>query len=139
MKFLADSACEKFPKILKEDYHALFDPSVEPHSFIFYKENDEILSKGTKRTAPRGRGRGSTQSKRGRKSDNSAAQRMFMGQADDDDDDDDEDNTRKLLNKSQPRVSSSLISFYTDKKIVKYSFFTHHMVKTLSFARTEFA
>uniref|UniRef100_A0A9I9DGX8 Double-strand break repair protein n=1 Tax=Cucumis melo TaxID=3656 RepID=A0A9I9DGX8_CUCME len=68
-------------------------------------ENDEsLLSKGRKRTAPRGRGRGSTQSKRGRKSDNSLVQRTFVGR-DNGDDSEDEDNARKLLNKSQPRVT----------------------------------
>uniref|UniRef100_A0A0A0LFW7 Double-strand break repair protein n=1 Tax=Cucumis sativus TaxID=3659 RepID=A0A0A0LFW7_CUCSA len=68
-------------------------------------ENDEsLLSKGRKRTAPRGRGRGSTQSKRGRKSDNSLVQRTFISR-DNDDDSEDEDNARKLLNKSQPRVT----------------------------------
>ncbi|XP_048441816.1 double-strand break repair protein MRE11-like isoform X2 [Pyrus x bretschneideri] len=68
-------------------------------------ENDEILppSKGRKRAAPRGRGRGSTQpSKRGKKSDSSAVNRMFMNK--DDDDDDDEDVTKRL-NKHLPRVT----------------------------------
>lgn len=72
-------------------------------SFIFFKENDASLQgKGRKRAAPRGRGRGSTQSsKRGRKSDNSTIHRM-LGKKDDDDDDDDD--VAKRLNKSQPRV-----------------------------------
>ncbi|XP_059441573.1 double-strand break repair protein MRE11 isoform X3 [Corylus avellana] len=66
-------------------------------------ENDGSLQgKGRKRAAPRGRGRGSTQSsKRGRKSDNSTINRM-LGNKDDDDDDDD---VAKRLNKSQPRVT----------------------------------
>ncbi|KAL5548020.1 hypothetical protein UlMin_003251 [Ulmus minor] len=67
-------------------------------------ENDEIvLGKGRKRAAPRGRGRGSSQtSKRGRKSENSALQRMLMSK--DDDDEDDED-VPKRLNKPQSRVT----------------------------------
>ncbi|XP_062170234.1 double-strand break repair protein MRE11 [Alnus glutinosa] len=67
-------------------------------------ENDASLQgKGRKRAAPRGRGRGSTQSsKRGRKSDNSTIHRM-LGKKDDDDDDDDD--VAKRLNKSQPRVT----------------------------------
>nr|AWD26912.1 double-strand break repair protein MRE11 [Prunus yedoensis] len=67
-------------------------------------ENDESLkSRGRKRAAPRGRGRGSTQpSKRGKKSDNSAINRMFMNK--DDEDDDDEDLTKRF-NKPVPRVT----------------------------------
>lgn len=57
-----------------------------------------------KRAAPRGRGRGATQSsKRGRKSENSSIHRMLMNN--DDDDDDDDDNPQKRLNTSQPRVT----------------------------------
>ena len=69
---------------------------------FFSQENDASLQgKGRKRAAPRGRGRGSTQSsKRGRKSDNTTIQRMLMSKDDDDDDDD----AVKRLNKSQPRV-----------------------------------
>ncbi|KAM1808030.1 hypothetical protein ACFX11_030962 [Malus domestica] len=66
-------------------------------------ENDEILppSRGRKRAAPRGRGRGSTQpSKRGKKSDSSAVNRMFMNNDDDDDDD-----VTKRLNKPLPQVT----------------------------------
>lgn len=72
------------------------------------KENDESLpSRGRKRAAPRGRGRGSTQpSKRGKKSDSSAINRMFMNK--DDDDDDDEDATKRLT-KPLPRV---VLSFF---------------------------
>jgi len=60
--------------------------------------------KGRKRGATRGRGRGSTVAKRGRKSDNtsSSIQQMMMSKDDDDDDDDD---VPKRTNKSQPRVS----------------------------------
>ncbi|XP_070675393.1 double-strand break repair protein MRE11 isoform X3 [Malus domestica] len=68
-------------------------------------ENDEILppSRGRKRAAPRGRGRGSTQpSKRGKKSDSSAVNRMFMNKDDDDDDDDD---VTKRVNKPLPQVT----------------------------------
>ncbi|KAM2403251.1 hypothetical protein EV1_030411 [Malus domestica] len=68
-------------------------------------ENDEILppSRGRKRAAPRGRGKGSTQpSKRGKKSDSSAVNRMFMNKDDDDDDDDD---VTKRLNKPLPQVT----------------------------------
>ncbi|KAM1256561.1 hypothetical protein PS2_030466 [Malus domestica] len=67
-------------------------------------ENDEILppSRGRKRAAPRGRGRGSTQpSKRGKKSDSSAVNRMFMNKDDDDDDDD----VTKRVNKPLPQVT----------------------------------
>lgn len=69
------------------------------------KENDEsIQGKGRKRAAPRGRGKGSTQSsKRGRKSDNPAFHQMLLNK-DDDDNDEDDDNVAKRLNKSQPRV-----------------------------------
>lgn len=68
------------------------------------KENDgSVLGKGRKRAAPRGRGRGSTQSsKRGRKSGNSGIHQMFMNK--DNDDDDEEDNVAKRLKKSQPQV-----------------------------------
>ncbi|PQQ16400.1 double-strand break repair protein MRE11 [Prunus yedoensis var. nudiflora] len=67
-------------------------------------ENDESLkSRGRKRAAPRGRGRGSTQpSKRGKKSDNSAINRMFMNKNDEDDDDED---LTKRFNKPVPRVT----------------------------------
>ncbi|KAI5412038.1 meiotic recombination [Lathyrus oleraceus] len=64
-----------------------------------------------KRAAPKGRGRGATQSsKRGRKSDNSSIHRMLMNN--DDDDDDDDDNVQKRLNPSQPRVCA-LLQFFT--------------------------
>ncbi|KAL5081714.1 hypothetical protein RYX36_010135 [Vicia faba] len=64
-----------------------------------------------KRAAPKGRGKGATQSsKRGRKSDNSSIHRMLMNN--DDDDDDDDDNVQKRLNPSQPRVCS-LFHFFT--------------------------
>ena len=66
------------------------------------KENEDVPGKGRKRAAPRGRGRGSSQtSKRGRKSENSALHRMLMSK---DDDDEEEDDVPKRLNKSQPRV-----------------------------------
>ncbi|CAK7327537.1 unnamed protein product [Dovyalis caffra] len=64
-------------------------------------DDENIQVKGRKRAAPRGRGRGATPSKRGRKSENSALQRMLMNKDDDDDDDD----VPKRLNKSQPRVT----------------------------------
>ena len=70
------------------------------------QNDDESIQgkgKGRKRAAARGRGRGATPSKRGRKSENSALQRMLMNKDDDDDDDDDDDVTKRL-NKSQPRV-----------------------------------
>lgn len=80
--------------------------------FLLLKENDESLqSRGRKRAAPRGRGRGSTQpSKRGKKSDNSAINRMFMNK--DDEDDDDEDLTKRF-NKPLPRVVLSLFYLFT--------------------------
>lgn len=67
-------------------------------------DDESIQGKGRKRAAARGRGRGrgATPSKRGRKSENSALQRMLMNKDDDDDDDDD---VTKRLNKSQPRVT----------------------------------
>ncbi|KAJ0774296.1 putative DNA double-strand break repair protein Mre11 [Helianthus annuus] len=60
--------------------------------------------KGRKRGATRGRGRGSTAAKRGRKSDNTSSsfQQMMMSKDDDDDDDDD---VPKRTNKTQPRVT----------------------------------
>ncbi|PON55870.1 DNA double-strand break repair protein Mre, partial [Parasponia andersonii] len=64
-------------------------------------ESEGVQGKGRKRAAPRGRGRGSSQSsKRGRKSEKSALQRMLMSKDDDDDDDDD---VARRLNKPQPR------------------------------------
>lgn len=66
-------------------------------------ESIQGKGKGRKRAAARGRGRGATPSKRGRKSENSALQRMLMNK--DDDDDDDDDDVTKRLNKSQPRVT----------------------------------
>lgn len=70
---------------------------------VCFKDDDKsIQGKRRKRATPRGRGRGATPSKRGRKADNPAIQRMLMGK--DDDDDDDDDNVAKRLNKSQPRV-----------------------------------
>ncbi|CAI9272608.1 unnamed protein product [Lactuca saligna] len=64
-------------------------------------DDTSIQGKGRKRGgAPRGRGRGSTTAKRGRKSDNtsSSIQDMMMSK-----DDDDEDVPKKA-NKSQPRL-----------------------------------
>ncbi|XP_020521203.1 double-strand break repair protein MRE11 isoform X1 [Amborella trichopoda] len=64
-------------------------------------ENIPQPSKGRKRAAPRGRGRGSSLTpKRGRKSDNSVIQKMFMN-----DDDDDEDESSNRLKKTQPQVT----------------------------------
>lgn len=67
-------------------------------------DNESIQGKGRKRGAPRGRGRGSTAAKRGRKTDNSSSsiQQMMMSRDDDDDDDDD---VPKRMNKSQSRVT----------------------------------
>lgn len=71
---------------------------------FFLKENEKE-TRGQKRAASKGRGRGSNQaSKRGRMSDNSSVHRMLMNNDDDDDDDDDDDNVRKRMKKSQPRV-----------------------------------
>ncbi|GMJ10226.1 ARABIDOPSIS MEIOTIC RECOMBINATION 11, MEIOTIC RECOMBINATION 11 [Hibiscus trionum] len=68
-------------------------------------ENDGIVqSKGRKRAAPRGRGRGST-SKRGRKSDDSSVHKMFMNKHDDDDDDDDAEEIARRFNKPPPLVT----------------------------------
>ncbi|KAL4272998.1 hypothetical protein GQ457_13G003060 [Hibiscus cannabinus] len=68
-------------------------------------ENDEIVkSKGRKRAAPRGRGRGSM-SKRGRKSDDSLVHKMFMNKHDDDDDDDDAEEITRRFNKPPPLVT----------------------------------
>ncbi|KAL5802729.1 hypothetical protein ACOSQ4_031034 [Xanthoceras sorbifolium] len=64
-------------------------------------DNESLKGKGHKRAAPKGRGRGATPSKRGRKSDSSSIRSMLMNQDDDDDDEDIE----KRLNKPQPRVT----------------------------------
>ncbi|TXG67154.1 hypothetical protein EZV62_008429 [Acer yangbiense] len=64
-------------------------------------DNETLKGKGHKRSAPKGKGRGATSSKRGRISDNSSIHRMLMDQ--DDDDDDDED-IAKRLNKTRPRI-----------------------------------
>ncbi|KVI02255.1 DNA repair protein Mre11 [Cynara cardunculus var. scolymus] len=57
---------------------------------VQYGMNELHDSSGRKRGAPRGRGRGSTPAKRGRKSDNSSSsiQQLMMSKDDDDDDDD---------------------------------------------------
>ncbi|GAB2284579.1 meiotic recombination [Dionaea muscipula] len=64
-------------------------------------EEQSLQGKGHKRAAPRGRGRGSTTSKRGRKSVNSSLNRMFTSRDDEDDDDDD---VPKRFNTSQPKA-----------------------------------
>jgi len=93
---------------LKHPWHA-HNYQVESADCYIAQENESKLPPGRKRAAPRGRGRGSTQSsKRGRKSDNSSIHRMLMN----DDDDDDED-IMKRLNKSQPRVCISHFPFKT--------------------------
>ncbi|KAL0347078.1 UNVERIFIED_CONTAM: Double-strand break repair protein MRE11 [Sesamum calycinum] len=62
---------------------------------------ETLQGKGRKRAAPRGRARGSTTSKRGRKSDNpSSSLHRLLASRDDDDEDDD---MGKKPNKSQPR------------------------------------
>ncbi|WCJ32108.1 Double-strand break repair protein MRE11 [Euphorbia peplus] len=65
-------------------------------------DGGSLQGKGRKRAAPRGRGRGATPSKRGKKTDNSTVQRLLMRNDDDDDDDDD---APKRLSKSQTRVT----------------------------------
>lgn len=88
--------------------------------FIMLKENEaSVQGKGRKRAAPRGRGRGSTQSKRGRKSVNTPVYRMLMNKDDDDDDDDD---VAKRLNKPPPRVLIFLSTFFfmNNLKLVKF-------------------
>lgn len=67
-------------------------------------DNESIQGKARKRGAPRGRGRGSTPAKRGRKSDNtsSSIQQMMMSK---DDDDDDDDVPRRNKPPTQPRVT----------------------------------
>lgn len=65
---------------------------------------ETFQEKGRKRTAPRGRGRGSTSAKRGRKSDVSSIHSMLVNKDNDDDDDDDDDMTKRLR-KAQPRVT----------------------------------
>lgn len=59
--------------------------------------------KGRKRAAPRGRGkgRGATPSKRGKKTDNSSVRGLRMNKDDDGDDDD----VPKRFKQSQPRVT----------------------------------
>lgn len=68
-------------------------------------DNDEsVQSRGRKRAAPSGRGRGST-SKRGKKQESSSLQRMLMNK--DDDDDDDGDEVAKRFKKPPSRVPKS--------------------------------
>ncbi|KAG8043620.1 hypothetical protein GUJ93_ZPchr0458g22771 [Zizania palustris] len=91
--------------IRSEDVQSSSDEEMETNKankVVESSESEESLQKiGRKRTAPRGRGRGST-SKRGRKGDIASIQSMLMSK--DDDDDDDEDDKPK---KSQPRVSKN--------------------------------
>ncbi|GAB2256532.1 hypothetical protein Droror1_Dr00022591 [Drosera rotundifolia] len=61
-----------------------------------------LLGKGCKRAAPRGRGRGSTTFKRGRKSESSSLQRLFTSKDDDDDDD-----IPNRMNSSPPKPPKS--------------------------------
>lgn len=70
-------------------------------------DNDgSVRGKGRKRAAPRGRGRGSTTSKRGRKSDNASSSiHKMLASKDDEDDDDDDDDMPRRVNKSQTRVT----------------------------------
>lgn len=70
------------------------------------RKDDEIRGNSRKRpAAPRGRGRGLSSSKRGKKTDTvtSSIQRMMMNI--DDDDDDDDDHVTKKVPASQTRVS----------------------------------
>ncbi|KAJ8764651.1 hypothetical protein K2173_006945 [Erythroxylum novogranatense] len=67
-------------------------------------DDDEcITGSGRKRAASRGKGRGATSTKRGRKSDNSALQRRLMRKEDEDEDDDND--MSKRLRKSQPQIT----------------------------------
>nr|GEW64949.1 double-strand break repair protein MRE11 [Tanacetum cinerariifolium] len=69
-------------------------------------DNESMRGKGRKRAAaPRGRGRGTTASKRGKKTDSSSSSINRMMMSNDDDDDDDDDDVPKRMNKSQPRVT----------------------------------
>ncbi|KAL2250749.1 UNVERIFIED_CONTAM: Double-strand break repair protein MRE11 [Sesamum indicum] len=80
------------------------------HGFpSFTKDDAETLEgKGRKRAAPRGKARGSTTSKRGRKSDNpSSSLHRLLASRDDDDEDDD---MGKKPNRSQPRVTDAILS-----------------------------
>ncbi|KAL3628334.1 meiotic recombination [Castilleja foliolosa] len=65
-------------------------------------DGENLQQKGRKRAAPRGRGRGTTTSKRGKKSDNSSSSSLHRLLGNADDDDDDEDMGKK---KSQPRMT----------------------------------
>lgn len=77
------------------------------------KEDDaSLLSKGSKRPVPKGKGRGATPSKRGRKSDNSSLQRLLMNR---DDDDDDEEDATNRYNKPQTRVGIFSPTFILSK------------------------
>ncbi|XP_021905827.1 double-strand break repair protein MRE11 isoform X2 [Carica papaya] len=82
-------------------------------------EGDENLqSRGRKRAAPRGRGRGSTSSKRGRKSDNSSSiHRKLMNKDDDEEEEEEEERARKLK-KSQPRVSDIPLCYFLKRSIL---------------------
>lgn len=77
---------------------------------FLYKDDADTIGKGRKRAAPRGRGRGSTTSKRGRKSDNTSSSSLGRLLASRDDDDEDDDNMAKKLNKSQPRVTDAILN-----------------------------
>ncbi|GJX75445.1 hypothetical protein Tco_0314040, partial [Tanacetum coccineum] len=84
-------------------------------------DNESMRGKGRKRAAaPRGRGRGTTASKRGKKTDSSSSSinRTMMSNDDDDDDDDD---VPKRMNKSQPRMRLCDYVMEKDEKNVKFA------------------
>ena len=73
--------------------------------FSYWKDEDVRANSRKRPAAPRGRGRGASSSKRGKKTDSvtSSIQRMMMNR--DDDDDDDDDSVTKKVPASQTRVS----------------------------------
>ncbi|GJR38158.1 double-strand break repair protein MRE11 [Tanacetum coccineum] len=85
-------------------------------------DNESMRGKGRKRAAaPRGRGRGTTASKRGKKTDSSSSSINRMMMTNDDDDDDDDDDVPKKMNKSQPRLRLCDYVMEKDEKNVKFA------------------
>lgn len=98
------SASASVRSIAEEDAESLSSEDsdkTEAYDVPESPEQENLLGKGRKRAAPRGRGRGSTPAKRGKKTDISSIQSMLMAK----DDDDEEDDIPNRLKKAQPRVT----------------------------------
>ncbi|KAJ4762397.1 Double-strand break repair protein MRE11 [Rhynchospora pubera] len=85
------------------------EETYEANEIVETSEPEEnITGKGRKRGATRGRGRGSTAAKRGRKAENSFAHNLFMNKDQDEDDDDDDDDdvgaSNRMKAPPQPRA-----------------------------------